>query len=490
MDIFQLKGFHVILAQTGQEAIEKAQKENPVIALIDIRLPDLDGMVLLNRLKQITPRSGGIIITGNASLQNAIGALKDGADGYFIKPLVIDEVLHKITDLLEKQRLFGELEESEEKFRTLTAQLSIGIIIFQQNTILYANDALTQIIGIPDQDLSNYPFKMLVDLIDPEYQQLFLQMLDFGLTNTKSSSRGTFKIISRTGHIKWIDVFTRPITYLENQARSAAIIDITEKKAAELELKEMNVDLEKKVRERTRELEEANHAKSIFLANMSHELRTPLNSIIGFSEALMKGFAGKISDEQKDYINDIFESGEHLLALINDILDLSKIEAGKMELIKCKIDVTDILERSINMFKEKIAKHNMTVNLEIAEGIKAIYADEIKLKQIIFNLLGNALKFTADGGIVGITVQDGENEVIFTIWDTGIGIDKENYSRLFLPFERFDTRTIKGSTGTGLGLHFTKKLVELHGGRIWMESELGKGSRFSFSIPKEEYQNQ
>jgi PAS domain S-box-containing protein len=483
-DIFQEKGFDVTLAGTGQIAIEKARSTFFNIALIDIKLPDIDGMDLLKELKTITPRCAGIIITGNASLQNAIDALKDGADGYFVKPLKIDEVLYKINEFLEKQRLLIELENSEEKFRTLTEELSIGIMIIKDDVILYANDALSQIMGIMCTDLLGQSIEIIFNRFISGDRVHFIQQLHSNDVFENYLSRGTYRIVQHDDKIKWIEILSRFIEYKGVQAISISIIDISEKKVNEEQLKNLNLDLERKVQERTSELEEANRAKSAFLANMSHELRTPLNSIMGFSEALMKGFAGALTDEQKDYINDIFESGEHLLRLINDVLDLSKIEAGKMDLVLDTINIPELIEYSVYMFKERIAKHALIAHVEISDTIDFITCDELKLKQILFNLLSNAIKFTHDGGNIGINVDDSANEIVVTVWDTGIGISKENQEKLFKPFERIETSETKAIQGTGLGLHYTKKLIELHGGRIWQDSVLGQGSKFFFTIPK------
>ena len=232
-----------------------------------------------------------------------------------------------------------------------------------------------------------------------------------------------------------------------------------------------------------RAAEAANEAKSEFLANMSHELRTPLNSIIGFSEVMIDGMAGPVRDDQKEYLNDILESGNHLLSLITDILDLSKVEAGMIELELKEISLKDLLEGSLVMFKEKAITHNIKLSSDISEDVGHIVADERRLKQVMFNLLSNAVKFTPDGGKVGIKASKIDNEVQVAVWDTGIGISKEDMNKLFQPFQQIETTLTKIHPGTGLGLNLSKKFVELQGGRIWVESEFGKGSKFSFTIP-------
>ena len=241
--------------------------------------------------------------------------------------------------------------------------------------------------------------------------------------------------------------------------------------------------------------ETANKAKSDFLANMSHELRTPLNSVIGFSEVLHDELFGTLNDRQKEYIGDILNSGRHLLNLINDILDLSKVEAGKLELELSTFPLKDALNAAFSMFKEKAMKHNLKLNLEIEpDAYNEIEADESKLKQILFNLLGNAVKFTPDGGSVSVKarrIQNSESRIQekgcieIAVTDTGIGIKPEDIPKLFTEFTQLESAYTKEYAGTGLGLALTKKLVELHGGKIWVESEFGKGSRFVFVIPSD-----
>ena len=276
--------------------------------------------------------------------------------------------------------------------------------------------------------------------------------------------------------------------------------------------------LEAKVRERTMELEAAklqaegaSRAKSDFLANMSHELRTPLNSVIGFSEVLTEGLAGDVTNEQKEYIQYIWKSGKHLLSLINDILDLSKIEAGKMELALGEFDIKEFVQGSLLMFKEEAIKHKIKFTSDIPDDIGVITADAVKIKQALLNLLGNAFKFMDDGGSVSVSARRVEsselkvkslkqekseivkpatlnletdgNFIEISVTDTGIGISQEDQKRLFQPFQQFESTLTKKYEGTGLGLSISKKIVELHGGRIWVESEEGKGSRFIFIIP-------
>jgi PAS domain S-box-containing protein len=260
----------------------------------------------------------------------------------------------------------------------------------------------------------------------------------------------------------------------------AAARDVTERKRLDQVLQEKNVELEsaRAVAEKT------NLTKSDFLANMSHELRTPLNAVIGFSEVLQDQMFGQINDKQREYVHNILTSGRHLLSLINDILDLSKVESGKMELELSVFLLRDSLDASMMMLKEKALKGGIELHLDLApEADLDIEADQRKLKQILFNLLSNAVKFTGVDGVVHLSaVRDGDFLEI-SVQDTGIGIREDDIPKLFHPFTQLESVYTKGFEGTGLGLALTRQLVELHGGRIWVDSEFGTGSRFSFALP-------
>jgi signal transduction histidine kinase len=263
--------------------------------------------------------------------------------------------------------------------------------------------------------------------------------------------------------------------------------------------------------------EEANRAKSEFLANMSHELRTPLNHVIGFTELIVDRHFGELTDMQDEYLNDVLNSSRHLLSLINDILDLSKVEAGRVELELSAVRINDVLESSLTMIKQKAIKNKVTISIDTNGAPEAILADERKLKQILYNLLSNSAKFTADGGTIEVTVRsvvttvragrrwtDNQQQAIvgelvsqneaegepsmecveFSVSDSGIGIIPEDLVRIFNPFEQVESAASRKFQGTGLGLSLTREFVELHGGKISAFSGgLGKGSVFQFVIP-------
>jgi signal transduction histidine kinase len=248
----------------------------------------------------------------------------------------------------------------------------------------------------------------------------------------------------------------------------------------------------KRLREQNRALEAAmegaqvsDRRKSEFLANMSHELRTPLNHIIGFTELVVDRTVGPLNATQEEYLNDVLGSSRHLFSLVNDILDLSKVEAGKMTLETSEIMLKDVLRDSLKMVKEKALKHQIALTSRFQEIPFTIRADERRMKQILYNLLSNAVKFTPDGGRVELAAQGMNGQgVEITVSDTGIGLAEADLERIFQPFEQGDNSAGRKYQGTGLGLSLTKRLVELHGGRIWAERRAeGPGAVFSFTIP-------
>jgi signal transduction histidine kinase len=231
-----------------------------------------------------------------------------------------------------------------------------------------------------------------------------------------------------------------------------------------------------------RELETTSRHKSEFLANMSHELRTPLNAIIGFSQVLRERMFGEVNEKQEEYLDDILTSADDLLALINDVLDLSKVEAGQVELEVAPFSLRDALERGVVMVRERATKNGVQVALAADPEVDVVEGDERRIRQVIFNLLSNAVKFTPAGGAVDVSVAQVDGEVRVSVADTGPGLAHEDHERIFEEFQQAEAG-VEQREGTGLGLALSKRLVELHGGRIWVESELGKGSTFVFTLP-------
>ena len=261
------------------------------------------------------------------------------------------------------------------------------------------------------------------------------------------------------------------------------VIELLKTFATQSVLAIQNARLFREIEDKSRQIEAANRHKSEFLANMSHELRTPLNAIIGFSEVLGERLFGELNEKQAEYTEDILSSGRHLLSLINEILDLSKVEAGRMELEVATFDLPLAIDNARTFVRERAIKHGINLDVTVDERLGDFVGDERKIKQILLNLLSNAVKFTPEGGRIGIKASQTDGAVEISVSDTGVGIEPEDQARIFEEFRQVGSDYAHKSEGTGLGLTLAKKFVELHGGRIWVESEVGKGSRFIFTLP-------
>ena len=251
-----------------------------------------------------------------------------------------------------------------------------------------------------------------------------------------------------------------------------------------------NVRLFNETRDKSRQLEGANQElaaasrhKSEFLANMSHELRTPLNAIIGFSDVLEQRLFGELNERQADYTRDIASSGRHLLDLVNEILDLSKVEAGRMELEPSEFALAETIRGTLAFVRERAASHGIELAADVPADLGTVVADERKVRQVLLNLLSNAVKFTPDGGTIGVRAWRTDGEVQVAVRDTGIGIAPEDQAKVFDEFQQVGKASDRSREGTGLGLTLAKRFIELHGGGIWVDSKIGKGTTFTFAIP-------
>jgi GAF domain-containing protein/anti-sigma regulatory factor (Ser/Thr protein kinase) len=261
------------------------------------------------------------------------------------------------------------------------------------------------------------------------------------------------------------------------------VVNLLQTFATQSVLAIQNARLFREIEDKSRQIEAANRYKSEFLANMSHELRTPLNAIIGFSEVLGERLFGELNEKQAEYTDDILTSGRHLLSLINEILDLSKVEAGRMELELAMFDLPLAIDNARTFVRERATKHGINLDVTVDERLGEFVGDERKIKQILRNLLSNAVKFTPEGGRIGINARQVDSAVEISVNDTGVGIAPEDQPKIFEEFRQVGSDYTHKVEGTGLGLTLAKKFVELHGGKIWVESEVGKGSTFTFTLP-------
>ena len=261
------------------------------------------------------------------------------------------------------------------------------------------------------------------------------------------------------------------------------VVDVLRTFATQSALAIQNARLFREIDVKGRQLEAANRHKDEFLASMSHELRTPLNAVIGFSEVLLEKMFGEVNAKQQEYLEDILASGRHLLSLINDILDLAKIEAGRMELDLEDFDVTEAIDNAVVLVRERATRRGLTLDTRLDANLGALRGDQRKVKQVLLNLLSNAVKFTPEGGRVEVRAHRVDGHVEVSVSDTGIGIAAEDLEAVFEEFRQVGSDYAKKHEGTGLGLTLSRKFVELHGGRIWVKSQPGEGSTFTFTLP-------
>jgi len=342
--------------------------------------------------------------------------------------------------------------------------------------------------------LGNQPHDLiLTDLTLPEMDGIALfraaQQIDPNLVGVVMTGHGTIDSAVEAMKAGALDYILKPFklnVVLPVLSRALAMrrlrlenVQLRESLAMS-ELRRKNVELEAQ----THRVEEANRMKSDFLATMSHELRTPLNGIIGFSEFMLDGKPGPLNAKQSEYLGDILKSGKHLLQLINDILDLSKVEAGKMKFYLEPLSIANVVEETCAIIKPMALAKNITVSANVDKKLRQATLDQQKLKQVLFNLLSNAVKFTNTGGKVDIVAKpSGEQKFELRVRDTGVGIREEDLGRLFVAFQQLDSGVARPHEGTGLGLALTKKTVELQGGGIGVESEIGKGSTIVVTLP-------
>ncbi len=418
-------------------------------------------------------------------------------------------LIESFIDITERKRAEEALRVSETKYRRIFETLED--VYYQtdpQGIITVVSPSSHRLAGWVPEELVGRPVADVY--VDPDAREGLLAVL------AQDRYVKDYELLLKRRDGGTLSVSVGAQILMDDEGRmtgvSGTLRDISERKRGEEKLIETNHKLElatARASEMALQAEAANRAKSEFLANMSHELRTPLNGIIGFTEVVLDKHFGALNETQEEYLTDVLQSSRHLLSLINDILDLSKIEAGKMELTCARFNLRELLERSLTIIKEKAAKHRIALSKSFDGLPEWVEADERKVKQIVYNLLSNAVKFTPDGGALSLGAQSGETRSLFfaatakgeeppfpiaddgkryvmiSVSDTGVGIKRDDFTRIFNPFEQVESSASRRFQGTGLGLSLTKRLVELHGGLIWVASAgENKGSTFRVLLPE------
>jgi PAS domain S-box-containing protein len=451
------------IVSSGEKAIDEAKEKSPDLILMDIVLKGkMDGIEAAGQIRSrfnipvvyLTAYSDEIILE-RAKITEPFG--------YIIKPFNERELHTNIEIALYKHKIENELKESREWFSTTLKSIGDAVIATDpKDSIIFMNPAAQELTGWNIVEATGKSIDEVYDLSEPTESP------------EESMNPGEIELICKNGTKRLIEECRAPNMDEGGNILGSVLVfrDITESRKAEGILLE------------NERLLYTNKVKNEFIANMSHELRTPLTSIIGFSQLLKRRKNGELSEKQELYVDNVLASGKILLDLINDILDLSKIEAQKMELVIERMSVEEVINETFTILKEQAVNHNITMVKNIEPQLDFIMADKQRFKQVLFNLLSNAVKFSKeDGGTVTVSARKSGDMVQFSVSDTGIGIKDEDIGKLFRKFEQLDSGYTRKSKGTGLGLAISKQLVELHGGKITVESRYGEGSTFTFFIP-------
>jgi PAS domain S-box-containing protein len=455
-----------------------SELQHPPHGGTDLEWPSKDGGSVWVRLWNVPLRSEDGRILGVFALLADLSDVKAGE--------------RERQELMAREREARLEAAAERRFRDLLEAAPDGIIeVDRQGTIVLLNAAAETLFGYSRDELLRQPVEVLI----PEaLRDRHTAHRDHYRAHAVSRPMGSGLILfgrRRDGSMFPVEISLSPVKYADDFHVTAIVRDVSERNRAQerlqilqeehaRELAEANAELEL----RNREVERANRLKSEFLASMSHELRTPLHTIIGFAELLSEQIEGNLNEKQKRFVNHIHRDSLHLLELINDILDLSKIEAGRLELRREVFDIEPALDEVLASVRPQSALRSIAINTSVPESF-ALEADRVRFKEILYNLLSNAVKFTPEGGRIDVSAlrRDGQAEI--SVADSGVGIPPSEQEFIFQTFYQVGATTKGIREGTGLGLAITRRLVEMHGGRIWVESEVGKGSRFTFTIPLE-----
>jgi PAS domain S-box-containing protein len=388
-------------------------------------------------------------------------------------------------DISERKRAEEALAASETELRALFAAMNDVVLVLDRNGV-YQKIAPTNpnLLSKPPEELLG---KTLRDVFPEGQAEAFMNTIQ-QVIETQEVARIEYQL-SIDRQALWFDASISP---MEADKILWMARDITDRKQAEERLQRLNEELEQRVATRTEELaaamiraQESDRLKSAFLATMSHELRTPLNSIIGFTGVILQGLAGPLNEEQTKQLNMTRDSARHLLALINDVLDISKIEAGQLEILKRPFDMRLAIESALRVVQPLAHRKNLELVMSVGPGVGLLNNDRRRVEQVLINLLNNAIKFT-EHGTVNIECQVREGWIETSVGDEGIGIKPEDLGKLFKPFQQIDTGLARGHEGTGLGLSICQHLVAAMGGAIEVESQWGVGSTFKFTLPEQE----
>ncbi len=480
----------LVAVRSGEAALAATLRNHFALAIVDVQMPGMDGYELAEALQSDPDTASLPIIFVTAAygdMEHMLAGYMRGAVDYLIKPYSPEALIAKVNVFLrlarqhrQLQNVQSILERERNQFVSVLENLPVYVYVLDAGSceVLMANREVIRLLGYDPK--GKVCFRDIHESEGRCGQCLWSEGSPF------DDPRMPMEYVFRD---RIIQIQAQPLVWPDNRpVRVISGIDITDRVQAEKSLVKINHQLKAAIKEiqiMAHQADSANRAKSEFLANMSHELRTPLNAILGLAEALLDRVRGPLNERQQSSLRTIESSGRHLLALINDVLDLARIEAGRMEIEREWTSAREVCEASLALVQERAAAHHLSLELHLADPEARLHADPRLLKQILVNLLGNAVKFTPDGGRIRLEVEPvaRQEALRFAVTDSGIGIAAEEMQRLFQPFVQLDAGLDRKHAGTGLGLALMRRLAELHGGSVAVESTLGRGSRFSVLLP-------
>jgi PAS domain S-box-containing protein len=473
-------------ASNGLEGLAAFRAHQPDIVVSDIRMPEMDGLDMADAIKHEHPATPVIMTTAFNETDYFLKAIDIGVDKYVMKPVKIDSLLEAIHFSAHALMAERSLRLAATVFDTASEAI---VIVDLTRHIVAANHSCADILGYRAESMVGFEIEML-----GASGMMAAPSVTWAEVCSQDRWHGEVWLKRRGGEFfpAWLSAGTAKSKNGEVTHHVLVFLDISEQKRREAEILDLNDELrlardelELRVEERTRDLamardnaEEANRAKTQFLSQMSHELRTPMNAILGFTELLQSDANHPLHEDQKECTAEILRAGRHLLDLINDILDLARVETGKLSLSNQPIPLAEILETCLDLIHPLAVRRNIQVNSRCDKaGSILVTADPVRLKQVLINLLSNAVKYNRDAGRIDIDCHAVGSRLHLGVRDTGLGINAEDIQRLFQPFERFGA-AMKTQEGTGIGLALAQRLIDLMGGRITVDSQPGEGSTF------------
>jgi two-component system cell cycle sensor histidine kinase PleC len=476
--------FTVSTANNAETALRVLEQREIAVIVSDQRMPGIGGDEFLARARKVS-KATRVLITGYSDMEALVRAVNNGQIyAYVAKPWSPAEFKMTVAAAVQHYQLMQEVAQERELLHALMDNIPDGIY-FKDTASRFTriNRTQAQVLGVhdPREAIGKTEADFLSEEYARESQQDEQAIISSGLRVIDKIE----ELRKADGEVCWVS--TTKVPFTATGARITGIIgisrDVSERKRQE-EISKAHTELanaNKELELHNREIQRSNQLKSHFLASVSHELRTPLNAMIGFSDLLAAPRTGELNQKQMRFIVHIRNGGRHLLQLINDILDLSKIEAGRLELHKEDLRVGEVVAEVLSVIRSLATNKNINIVEDLAANLWA-HADRIRFRQILYNLLSNAIKFTPEHGTVSIQSRAEGNCARISVADTGAGIRPEDQQVIFEAFRQVGDTTRGAKEGTGLGLAITKQIVEQHGGRIWVESEPGTGSRFSFTV--------